>query len=287
MLKEMPMEGQNIVFEGRSDRHTVGQKLQEWFKRRYTEAGRIRSELEKAEKITGALTPEQRAEATEKMHLEGKIKNKVAVTVVKDAVAAAAVVTGVSFLAARPDVRANISTSLNVATRVSGEAVSGQLKKASEKFSQKYQPGFLRNMILSMINGAKTLTEKGSGKVAGVFDKMADSSLKSMHGRVVKADVAAQVLDQTLSEEAKQKGAEKLKKAFGKVARLARREVIAETFKEAGKSINLEAVQSGIKESKSRLNTAVSAGVMINNALRAEEVASRVAEKVAKINKKS
>lgn len=178
------------VFEGRG---VPPKSPVEWVKHklavRYTERGRIGAEVDKIEKVMGPLSEEQRAEAAERLHLEGKIKNKVVRTVVGDAIVATVVVGGTGYLIARPDARANISKAISVSTKAAGEGVSKRLDQTIIKLkpADGQKAKFGTAILLPLITAAKAVTDRGTAGVTRVFDSATHASLRSMEGRVINA----------------------------------------------------------------------------------------------------
>lgn len=219
----------------------------EWVKQklaaRYTEKGRIKAELAKIEKVMGPLSEEQKQQAAEKMHLEGKIKNKVVFTVVKDAVAGTVVVGTAVYLGVRSDQRAKLFSAFQAGSEMTGNAMVGSFDKALTKLAPKAGENakFFPGLLTSMIKGAKTLTEKGTKITTGVLERGTASSLKSMSGRVIKAENVARAINIKAGPTSSEAVLKKVDKAFGKVGaledRYARAQVLTEAIKKAPDAI--------------------------------------------------
>lgn len=170
------------VFEGRG---APPKSPVEWVKHklavRYTEKGRIGDEVEKMAKTVGTLTPEQREEAAERLHLEGKIKNKVVRTIVGDAIVATVVVGGTGYLIARPGARAILSGTLRTGSRVSREFVSETLKAKSVNLraANEGNPGLFRKLFASMISGVERASSGAGNRVESLLEK-AESAADSV-----------------------------------------------------------------------------------------------------------
>ncbi len=276
---------ENVVYVGRGEpSKSPGQWLKDKLAARYTEKGRINLEITKIEKVMGPLTDEQRAEAAERLHLEGKVKKQVTVTIIKDAVIGTAIVGGTAFLASRPDVRTGITSTVGAGTRVAGEYVSEKLQAQVNKLRPAGgpKPTFFKGLAASILTGTDHLVTGVTTRVDRVLLKATQASVNSMEGRVINADVRAQWLAQGLGADATDKAKQSAESALRKLAKLENRQAVSEGIAVTSNLSNLDTVRQAVGDLKSKVQEGTDMLVQGHRMGRADEVAKRLQKKIQK-----
>lgn len=277
---------ENVVYVGRGEvKKSPSQWVKDKLAARYTEKGRINVELQKIEKIMGPLTDEQRQEAGEKLHLEGKVKKQVTITIIKDAIIGTAIIGGTSFLVARPDVRAEITSTLGAGTRVAGEFASEKLKKGVQKLRPEGgpKPTFFKGLAASILNGTDQAVTAVTTRTDHVLQKATESAMKSMGKKVFNADVNAHVIQSGISADSSDKLVHKAEKAWKKLSKLEKREATAQLIQ-----TSVDNVDAGmVKQLNEMKSTAIGGLSFLNSQKRQPEVENRVQETLATLAKKA
>lgn len=206
MLKEARMEGANVVYEGRgAPRPTVGQRIENWAKRRWTYEGRMESKYaEMAKELGGELTPEQKLQVAER--IGAQVQKQVTGTIVKDAIKTAIVVTTVTVLGAKPELRASLFSKMGGATLKGGEWASKGLGAQAANLRGVDKPNFLRRGLASIIEGTQKVVEVTTTKGSEMFAAGTRGAFHQMRGHETKLRGAVRAAEETLAKKAGDEG---------------------------------------------------------------------------------